>query len=166
MTPEFLRASIEGDRLTAERHLDLCLPSDWPDIVDVLRLRLDQVEKEPELQQWLLRAMCHRETNAMVGYVGFHTAPGPAYLNDWLPGAVEFGFTVFSSSRRQGFATEASCALMRWAYTVHEVSKFVLTIAPNNAPAQRIAARIGFRRLGQHVDDVDGIEDVLAFEYE
>lgn len=102
----------------------------------------------------------------MVGHIGFHTAPGPAYLDEWLPGAVEFGFTVFPSSRRQGYATEASRALMHWAYTVHQVRKFALTMAPNNVPAQRIAAKLGFKRLGQHVDDVDGIEDVLAFECE
>ena len=101
----------------------------------------------------------------MVGHIGFHALPGADYQNDWMPGAVEFGFSVFAPHRRRGYAEEAARALMRWAYETHGIRKFVLTIAPTNLPSQSFAAKLGFVSIGSHVDEVDGTEDILALEY-
>jgi ribosomal-protein-alanine N-acetyltransferase len=76
-------------------------------------------------------------------------------------GAVEFGFTVFPDFRRQGYAREASLALMHWARQTHGVTKFILSIRPDNTASQALAARLGFVRIGSHLDEVDGLEDVL-----
>lgn len=165
MTPEFLAASLRGEVVSAGRYLQASVPFDWPDTPDVLSVRLEQLRSNPSLQPWLLRAMCHRETNEMVGHIGFHTAPGADYLNDWMPGAVEFGFTVFAPHRRQGYAEEGALALMKWAYDTHGIGKFVLSIAPHNVPSQSLAAKLGFARIGSHVDDSDGLEDILALTY-
>ena len=164
MTPAFLRASLDGDLLVAEAYIHASLPAQWPTSKELLKLRLQQLEADCTLQPWLLRAISLRETRTMIGHIGFHTAPGPDYLHAWRPGAVEFGFTVFPAYRRQGYATEASRALMEWAQTVHHVTEFVLTIAPANAAAQHLAASFGFQRIGSHIDEVDGLEDVLAVE--
>lgn len=75
---------------------------------------------------------------------------------------MEFGFTVFAPHRRKGYAREASQALMDWAHSEHGVKDFVLTISPDNLPSQRLAAELGFSRIGEHVDEVDGIEHILA----
>ncbi len=164
MTPAFLRASLRGDIREAERHLQVFVPPEWPgEHLDVLSLRLKQLDEEPALQPWLLRAMVCRETGIMVGFIGFHTAPGADYLRRLSPGSVELGFTVFPSLRRQGFAREASLALMRWASQVHHVSSFVMSIRPDNVPSQALAAQLGFVRVGSHVDEVDGLEDVLEY---
>lgn len=162
MTPVFLRASLESSLQEAEQSLQVSLPSDWPgDSRDFLSLRLKQLEAEPALQPWLLRAMALRETNAMIGHIGFHAAPGAEYLRKFSPGGVEFGFTVFPAFRRQGYAREASLALMRWARQIHRVTKFVMSIRPDNNASQALAAQLGFVRIGSHLDDVDGLEDVL-----
>ena len=97
----------------------------------------------------------------MVGHIGFHTGPAPDYLEPYSPGAVEFGFEVFPDFRRQGFAREASVALMQWARQTHGVQKFVLSISPGNGPSQSLAQQLGFVRIGSHMDEVDGPEDVL-----
>jgi len=86
MTPGFLTASLHGDRFAAAQWLGASIPRDWPDIPEVLSIRLQQLRKDPMLQPWLLRAMCHREERAMVGHIGFHTLPGADYLKDWLRG--------------------------------------------------------------------------------
>ena len=165
MTPEFLQASLDGDRCAAIRHLGVHVPLCWPQNAEVLSLRLQQLRSDPTLQPWLLRAMCHRETRQMVGQIGFHTAPGPEYLCDWLPGAVEFGFAVFPTHRRQGYAKESAQAIIKWARSMHGVTSFVLTIAPSNTPSQSLAAQLGFKHIGSHEDDLDGVEDVLALEF-
>jgi RimJ/RimL family protein N-acetyltransferase len=52
-------------------------------------------------------------------------------------------------------------ALMQWAHQVHGVTRFVVTIRPDNAPSQALAAGLGFVRIGSHIDEVDGLEDIL-----
>ena len=162
MTPEFLRASLDRNNAEASALIGLVLPSTWPDIEEVLALRLRQLDANPALQPWLLRAIALRESGEMIGHIGFHAAPGEQYLEEWSAGGVEFGFAVFPSHRRTGYAREASEAMIQWAYEVHGVTGFVLTISPTNQPSQALAAGLGFVRIGEHVDDVDGVEHILS----
>ena len=105
--------------------------------------------------------MVLKSGKAMAGFIGFHTGPNPPYLMENGPGGIEFGFTVFESFRRQGLAREASTALMQWALKSHGITRFILSIRPDNLPSQRLAAQLGFRRIGSHMDEIDGVEDVL-----
>ena len=164
MTPAFLRASLECNLPEAERELRFSLPKDWPgEAANVLTLRLKALEEEPALQPRLLRAIAWRATGVMVGHIGFHTAPGAEYLQPYVHGGVEFGFTVFPCFRRQGFAREASKALIHWAMHAQGVKNFAMTIRPDNHPSQALAAQLGFVRIGSHVDEVDGLEDILEY---
>ncbi len=165
MTPQFLQACISGDLLSATQALGTTVPPSLLRINDILELRLRQLNNDPDFQPWLLRAICLRETNTMIGFIGFHTRPDPQYLHQWLRDAVEFGFEIFSAFRRQGYAREAALALMAWAHTINGVNRFVLTITPQNQPSQALAAKLGFKRIGSHMDVIDGLEDVLAVEY-
>ena len=101
----------------------------------------------------------------MVGHIGFHDQPGADYLREWSPGGVEYGFTVFSAHRRKGYAREASLALMRWAHDHHRVTEFVTTISPSNVASHALVADLGFVRVGSHVDEIDGVEDVLVLNF-
>jgi RimJ/RimL family protein N-acetyltransferase len=161
LTPDFLRASLQGNILEAEQLLEHSLPDGWPDCSDVLKMRLRQLENDPELQPWLLRAISLRRGRVMVGHVGCHTAPGADYLQPYSPGAVEFGFQIFPPFRRQGYACEASLALMRWASAERGITNFILSISPDNTASQALAAKLGFTRIGSHIDEVDGLEEIL-----
>ena len=165
MSPDFLRASLRREIAAAERLLSARIPSEWPDIPQVLKLRLCQLDAHPTLAPWLLRAMVERNTGTMVGHIGFHTAPGAGYLEPYSPGAVEFGFGVMTAYRRRGYAREASIAMMRWAREAYEVRNFVLTISPDNLPSQALAAQLGFVRIGSHIDEEDGLEDILELRF-
>lgn len=98
----------------------------------------------------------------MVGHIGFHDKPGADYLREWNPGGVEYGFTIFPAHRRNGYAREASLALMQWARELHGVTGFVVTISPDNVASRALVAGLGFVRVGSHLDEVDGVEDVLV----
>jgi ribosomal-protein-alanine N-acetyltransferase len=161
LTPEFLRASLAGDLPLAGRLVGLSLPEDWMNDDPPLALRLRQLDEDPSLQPWLLRAIGLRDRGVMVGHIGFHTRPGADYLVELSPGGVEFGYTVFPAFRRRGFAREASEALMAWAAEAHRVSRFVVSISPNNIASQSLAAQLGFRRIGSHMDEVDGYEEIF-----
>jgi RimJ/RimL family protein N-acetyltransferase len=161
MTPEFLRASLAGNLRAAERLVGLSLPEDWPDCPAFLALRLGQIEADAAVQPWLVRAIGLRSTRTMVGHIGFHTAPGAEYLAAISPGAAEFGYTVFAPFRRQGYAREAALGLMQWAREEHHVPAFIMSISPDNLPSQALAAQLGFVKIGSHIDEVDGLEEIL-----
>jgi RimJ/RimL family protein N-acetyltransferase len=163
LTPAFIRAVLAHDMTTAEQLLGAKLPMDWTDCERLLILRLNQLEADPSLQPWLLRAMVRRTDRTMVGRISFHEAPDPEHYREIAPGAAEIGFEVFEPFRRQGYAHEASRALMQWANCEHRVSRFVVTIAPDNAASQALAAKLGFVRIGSHIDEIDGPEDILEF---
>ena len=99
----------------------------------------------------------------MVGHIGFHTAPDPDYLRSLSPGGVELGLSVFPPFRRQGYAREAAIAMVHWAHQTHGVIGFVMSIRPDNTPSQGLAAELGFVRIGSHIDEVDGIEEILEW---
>ena len=162
LTPDLLRCFLRREMRAPPSEFRFAPPEGWPgEDVDVLALRLQQLEEDPSLQPWLLRAMVLRQTGEMVGHIGFHTAPDAAYLRDFSPMGVEFGYTVFPSFRRHGFAREAATGLMKWAQSSYGVNLFVVSIAPSNTASQALAAGLGFRKIGSHLDEIDGVEDVL-----
>ena len=164
LTPALLHASLEGDRHFVERELDARLPEDWPADPSVLRLRLDQLRGDPGLQPFVMRAMRLREEARVVGHIGFHSRPGPPYLDELAEGGIELGYTVYAPDRRRGFASEACAGLMDWATRVHGVTRFVVSIGPSNRPSLALAKRLGFERVGSVVDASDGPEDVFVRE--
>jgi [ribosomal protein S5]-alanine N-acetyltransferase len=161
LSPAFIRASLAGDLLEAQRLLGAKLPDDWPDCAHLLQLRLKQMEADAAYEPWSLRAIVLRADRLMAGHIGFHTKPAAEYLQPYSPVAVEFGFEVFPPFRRLGLAREASLALMHWADTVHGQRTFIVSIRPDNTASQGLAAQLGFKRIGSHIDEVDGLEDIL-----
>jgi ribosomal-protein-alanine N-acetyltransferase len=165
LTPAFLQASLDGEYTTAEAILGLAIPSEWFREQTLMKLRLAQLQQNAALQPWLLRAIALRHQPLMVGHIGFHTQPDAEYLRDLAPGGVEYGYTVFSAFRRQGYAREACRALMQWACRDHHVTRFVISIRPDNIPSRRLAEHFGFKRIGSHIDEEDGLEDIYEVHY-
>ncbi|MEZ4621572.1 MAG: GNAT family N-acetyltransferase [Caldilineaceae bacterium] len=161
MTVAFLTAALAEDQQRASAELGAQVPRDWVEANWLIQLRLSQLESDPALQPWLLRAIIHRTQKTMIGHIGFHDYPGAAYLHAYATAAAEMGYTIFPAHRRQGYAREAVAALMAWAETEQGVTQFVLSISPDNLPSQRIAAHFGFQRVGQWEDAEDGTEDVF-----
>src|SRR5262245_16721716 len=97
LDPEFLRASLDGRRDEAERLLGAGRPEPWPQLADVLRMRLGQLERDAALAPWLTRAVVSKEDPRLVGVVGFHGPPGGDWLRDFAPHGVELGYTIFAA---------------------------------------------------------------------
>jgi RimJ/RimL family protein N-acetyltransferase len=161
MTPPVLRSLLDRDLSTTARLLGAGIASGFDVDRYALKLRLRQLEHDPDLQPWLMRAIVLRKRQLVIGDIGFHTAPGAAYLQELAPGGIEFGISLVEEWRSQGLATEASHSLMHWARHQHGVSRFVLSISPDNTPSLKLAARLGFHKIGSHLDEIDGPEDVF-----
>jgi ribosomal-protein-alanine N-acetyltransferase len=164
MSQFFLVACLAGDVPTAARGLGVPPSPEWLAEEKLMATRLAQLEYDPQLEPWLLRAIVLRSEKAMIGHIGFHSRPGPDYLSDIAPEGVEMGYTIFEPYRRQGYAMEAVAGLMDWAVAAGHVRQFVLTIRPDNRPSQRIAEQFGFQLVGAHMDEVDGLEDIYLRE--
>ncbi len=157
-----IAAAMAKDYSLAGALLGAIVPPELLDRPEGLHRALTLLEEDPAYQPWSLRAVIL--DGAMVGHVRFHSLPDPAYLRPFARGAVEFGYTIFTPHRRQGLATEAVEAAMAWAHKTFGVRKFVLSITPDNLASQALAARLGFIRIGEWEDEVDGTEHVLLRE--
>lgn len=166
MTVEFLEASLQGDRERAEALLGLKVSPDWFRERDLMKIRLDDCRAGPAYAPFSLRGIGLVSSGAMVGHIGFHTRPDPAYLRPFAANGIEFGYTVYPAYRRQGYALEASIGMMRWAAREHAVERFVASVAPTNSASTALVKKLGFVRVGEHDDEVDGLEYVYVLEGE
>lgn len=158
LSPTFLSASLHGDPALVA---DFAVPDEWLAERALIEMRLNDLAKNPAAQPWLLRAIIRRDTQQMIGHIGFHTMPDPEYLQPLCPGAVEFGYTVYPAFRRQGYAREATVGLLKWAHRTHGVVDFIASADPNNLPSVTLLQQLGFERIGGHMDEVDGYEDIF-----
>jgi RimJ/RimL family protein N-acetyltransferase len=119
----------------------------------VLGLRIAQLEQDPTEQPWLYRAAVLRESGRVVGRVGFHARPDET-------GTVEIGYEVLPPYRRQGLAREMAVGLLRWGAEQGAVA-CLASIRPDNTASLALTAQLGFERIGEQLDEIDGLEWVF-----
>ena len=158
MTVPFMKALALGDVQAAEEEMNASVPADMPeDLKNFLVFRLAQLEVEPGVREWLGRVMvltAPQGERRIIGSLGFHGPPD-------AEGRAEIGYRVEPEYRRQGYAREAIEALFDWAHQTHGVRRFVASIAPNNEPSLRLANGFGYQKIGEQMDDIDGLEYVF-----
>jgi RimJ/RimL family protein N-acetyltransferase len=164
LTPQILDASLNNDHTAVEQLLGASVPSDWWAERWVMEIRREDLRRNVALQPWTIRAIVLREAQRIIGHIGFHTRPNPDYLQKLAPGGIEFGYTVFPDFRRRGYASEASDALMNWAYRSHGITRFIVSISPTNVASLALAQKFDFIRIGEQFDDED--EDGLEYIFE
>jgi len=156
MHPDAVACLAAGDRAGAEAALALRLPVGWPEPSDLgwLGYRRGQMEKDPGVRLWLMRAVVVRsEPGQMIGNIGFHGRP--------VDGKAEIGYEISPPQRRRGYASEAVRALIEWARREHGVQGFIASVSPGNAASRGLISKLGFERTGQQWDDEDGLELVF-----
>jgi [ribosomal protein S5]-alanine N-acetyltransferase len=132
--------------------LGAAVPPDFPNGVPSV-LRIEQLTKDPAELPWLVRAVVLRAERRAVGSAGFHAPP--------QDGLAELGYEILAADRRHGYAREAVTGLMDWARGTGRVTTFRASIAPGNAPSQSLVTALGFARVGEQIDPVDGLEWVF-----
>ena len=83
-----------------------------------------------------IMAITDRGTGEVHGGAGLHRRRGP--------NALEVGYWLRTTSQGQGFATEATAALTRWAFEAHPIRQVQLRCDPNNLASVRLAQRLGY----------------------
>ena len=90
----------------------------------------------------------------VVGSIGFHAAPDDR-------GRVEIGYDVVVAERRKGYAREGIHALLAWAWATGRAHTCVASVSPDNGPSLALVRALGFRHVGDQMDQIDGLEWVF-----
>jgi ribosomal-protein-alanine N-acetyltransferase len=154
LTPSLLRAVAGGDLAEVEWQLGARVGKGWEDGVPA-KLRLEQLAADPSQQLWLVRAIVASTPRQVVGCVGFHAPPDD-------DGRVEIGYDIVVAERRKGYAREGIRGLLDWACATGRVRICVASVSPDNAPSLALIHSLGFRHVGERIDEIDGLE--LVFE--
>lgn len=86
------------------------------------------------------RQIAERASGLVVGSIGLFWPP--------LDGVVEIGYGIVPSRRGQGYATEATRALVAFALTAPEVKAVRATTELTNPASIRVLEKAGLRRVG------------------
>lgn len=76
-------------------------------------------------------------TGIPVIWCGFHSM-------DWTTRQCDTGFWVRKTAQRRGFATEATNALLRYAFGALGMRRVGITHSAGNEPSRRVVQRLGF----------------------
>ena len=113
----------------------------WPPSLaakNLLSKMRDRLADHPEDQGWYQWVYISPVMNRLVGLGGF-TGPPDAQ------GQVEIGYTMLTSFREQGLATEGVTALMDWAYGDPRVKTILARTPLDNLAAQRVLEKAEFK---------------------
>jgi [ribosomal protein S5]-alanine N-acetyltransferase len=149
-----LQALVAGDAGRASAASGLDIPPWFTENRWLWTLRLGQLIGAPEQAPWLVRAVVRAEDGAVLGHAGYHGPPDAR-------GMIEIGYEIAPEHRRRGYARAAVRQLLEdagrnGAYVARA------SVSPDNAASLALIASCGFVRVGEQMDEIDGLE--LVFE--
>ncbi len=138
-----LARALSHGGVRAEALLGARVPDDWPaqDLRDFLPHYVQGLEADPSLLGWGIWLMIRRTDFVVIGDLGFKGKPDGE-------GTVEIGYSVAPAYRRQGYASEATQALVGWTLAQPGVRRIVAECAPDNIASVRVLEKLGMQRLG------------------
>lgn len=160
LTPRLAELQLD-DRAAFFEALGVEAEPSWPpDLIDEdamrhLRERLAAHPGDVGWQAWVfISPVMHR----LLGSGGFHGPPD-------ADGRVEIGYSMLTSYREQGLATEAVNALLHWAYEDARVKQVIAHTRDDRDASHRVLEKAGFVQSGR-VRHADDDHDVIAWSHE
>ena len=146
-----LDALVVGDLERASVAIGVPLPAFFLDERWLWRIRLDQVLTDERDEPWV--AWVATIDGVVVGHTGFHGRPAD--------GEVELSYTVVPDRRGQGYGHEIMEALLAFCTDARAVTSVRASVSPGNSASLALLAGHGFDRVGEQIDEVDGVEYVF-----
>jgi RimJ/RimL family protein N-acetyltransferase len=147
-TQESTRAEIEN-RPALAAWLRARVPESWPPPLNdeqSMRYNLRYLEEDPSRSGWahwyLLLPGSGGAERELIGIAGFKGRPAEG-------GVVEVGYSVMEDRQKRGYGTEATGALIAWAFSHPEVTQVAAETLPPLRPSIRVMERNGMRFLGK-----------------
>ena len=108
---------------------------------ETMEIRTRQVMARFILREEIELTAIETASGQPVVWCGFHSI-------DWQARQCDTGYWVRRSAQNKGFATEATNALLRYAFDVLGIKRFGLTHAAGNEASRRVARKLGFAQEG------------------
>ena len=141
MTHEQVRSVIIGEEIP---HQGTSIEKDphWPrkDTLDILPVADQILESQEHPSGFEIWMIVNRDTQTVIGDIGFHGPPDEV-------GNVEIGCGLVESKQSQGFGSEALRALMEWALKQPEVNSISATCLLTNQPSRKILENNQMREI-------------------
>ena len=122
--------------------LGLHVSPGWPnaDELEVLPTLADDLARDPGLADWGMRLVIHTGERTIIGCAGLMGRPTPE-------GTVEVGYGIAPPYQGHGYATEATRALVGWAFAQPSVRRVIAACLEDNRRSIRVIEKSGFRPL-------------------
>lgn len=157
-TADAIDALLAGDAARLQSLTGLVFPTPLrppPLMEELLPLVRDQLRADPGSLGWWTWLAVEKATHKVTGALGFGGPPD-------AEGAVMIGYATYPAVDHRGYASEAAMALIDWALVQPGVTRVCASIPPDNAPARRVAEKVGMRVAGTVWEEE--IDDILLYE--
>ena len=132
----------------------------------------DEPRSLEQTADWLRQHRANFDTDEMYRYGVFNRHDNTLLGENMLlprvgPGGLEVGYWTHENSGGYGYATEASCAMIRVAFEVANVERVEIHCAPDNAASAAIPKKLGFRHEAtlkdRYPDTEGGMHDLMIW---
>ena len=121
--------------------------------------RIPRVNKDPNFADIGLVLAFEISSGEMIGSAGFHDWPDQN-------GMIEIGYGIVEQRQREGFGQELLSAMWNEILKNPDVKTLRYTVSPDNAPSIHIINKFGFAKVGEQIDDEDGLELIYEMSVE
>lgn len=140
-TLDHIKAEI-NDFNELSKLLNAKIPQDWPPPLNDKESQnyfLEYAEEHPETKGYSFWYIIINESGIrnLIGGIGFKGEPTE-------DGTIEIGYSIMDTHQRNGYATEAVAALVKWAFTQDNVLRIIAETLLDGTLSQRVILKTDF----------------------
>ena len=124
-----------------------------------LAFRIPRVKKDPEFAEIGLILAIDKSSGILVGSAGFHDFPNQE-------GMIEIGFGIVDELQGLGYGQELLIGMWQSIASNSQVKVLRYTVSPENSVSLHIINKLGFVKVGEQIDDEDGLEFIFELSVE
>ena len=154
-TMQHAQATIEGSAAIASL-MQVIVPASWPPELldaDALKFFRDKLAEDESQAAWWFYFVLRRNaegTRTLIGSAGFKGPPD-------ADGMVEIGYGLLPEFHLQGYASEASNALVVFAFADTRVQRVIAETLPELLGSMGVMRRCGMRPLDETPNEPGGV---------
>jgi ribosomal-protein-alanine N-acetyltransferase len=140
-TLQYFEALLQGEEILGDL-LNIDIPQSWTEFPEIILVAYDKLRNNPSMLGWFFYLVIHKEDKRLIGAGGFKGHPDPE-------GTVEIGYEITAEYREQGYGTELTQALVRFAFSHSYVKRVVAHTEEEYNAAVKVLQKSGMHFVGE-----------------